>query len=72
VVTIKLYDTQENAYLDLTSGRLDAMLADKYAIYDWLKEQRRLRPTSSKMIRFNEDDKSALPLRKGDPLREQA
>jgi putative lysine/arginine/ornithine/histidine/octopine transport system substrate-binding protein len=31
VTTAKLYDTQENAYLDLTSGRLDAMLADKYA-----------------------------------------
>ncbi|MGE8176878.1 ABC transporter substrate-binding protein [Pseudomonas fluorescens] len=36
-VTIKLYDTQENAYLDLTSGRVDAILADKYANYDWLK-----------------------------------
>ncbi|MGC6371023.1 MULTISPECIES: ABC transporter substrate-binding protein [unclassified Pseudomonas] len=36
-VTPKLYDTQENAYLDLTSGRVDAILADKYVQYDWLK-----------------------------------
>ncbi|MFX5472326.1 transporter substrate-binding domain-containing protein, partial [Acinetobacter baumannii] len=37
VVTIKLYDTQENAYLDLSSGRLDGVLADKFVQYDWLK-----------------------------------
>ncbi|MBQ0755561.1 MAG: transporter substrate-binding domain-containing protein, partial [Amphritea sp.] len=27
VVDVKLYDTQDNAYLDLTSGRLDALLS---------------------------------------------
>ena len=36
-VEVKLYDTQENAYLDLTSGRLDGILADKYVNYEWLK-----------------------------------
>lgn len=36
-VDIKLYDTQENAYLDLASGRLDAMLADMLVSYEWLK-----------------------------------
>jgi polar amino acid transport system substrate-binding protein len=30
-VSIKLYDTQGNAYLDLSNSRLDAMLADTYA-----------------------------------------
>ncbi len=35
--TIKLYDTQENAYLDLASGRLDAVLADALVNYEWLK-----------------------------------
>jgi polar amino acid transport system substrate-binding protein len=35
----KLYDTQENAYLDLTSGRLDGILADKYVQYEWLKSK---------------------------------
>ena len=33
-VELKLYDTQENAYLDLISGRVDAILADKYVNYD--------------------------------------
>jgi len=34
---IKLYDTQENAYLDLASGRLDGILADALVNYEWLK-----------------------------------
>lgn len=34
---IKLYDTQENAYLDLASGRLDAVLGDALVNYEWLK-----------------------------------
>lgn len=34
---IKLYDTQENAYLDLASGRLDGILADALVNYEWLQ-----------------------------------
>ncbi len=34
---IKLYDTQENAYLDLSSGRLDALVTDLLPGYDWLQ-----------------------------------
>jgi len=34
---VKLYDTQENAYLDLASGRLDGILADALVNYDWLQ-----------------------------------
>ncbi len=34
---IKLYDTQENAYLDLAAGRLDVILADAFVNYEWLK-----------------------------------
>jgi len=34
---IKLYDTQENAYLDLASGRLDGILADAFVNYGWLE-----------------------------------
>jgi polar amino acid transport system substrate-binding protein len=37
VVDTKLYDTQENAYLDLASGRTDAVLADMLVSYEWLK-----------------------------------
>jgi polar amino acid transport system substrate-binding protein len=36
-VDIKLYDTQENAYLDLASGRTDAVLADMLVSYEWLQ-----------------------------------
>ena len=34
--SIKLYDTQENANLDLANGRLDALLADGLVMYEWL------------------------------------
>jgi len=37
IVTIKLYDTQENAYIDLAAGRLDAVLGDTLVNYQWLK-----------------------------------
>ncbi|MNZ46516.1 Histidine-binding periplasmic protein precursor [compost metagenome] len=62
---VSLYDTQENAYLDLTSGRVDALLADKYANYDWLKSE------AGKNYEFkgepvNESDKVGIAVRKGD------
>jgi len=62
---VSLYDNQENAYLDLTSGRVDALLADKYANYDWLKSE------AGKNYEFkgdpvNEDDKVGIAVRKGD------
>ncbi|UVL99989.1 ABC transporter substrate-binding protein [Pseudomonas atacamensis] len=64
-VDVKLYDTQENAYLDLTSGRVDAILADKYANYDWLKTD------AGKNYEFKgdpvvESDKIGIAVRKGD------
>ena len=37
-VSIKLYDTQENAYLDLESGRTDVVLADMLVTYEWLQK----------------------------------
>ncbi|MGO1250381.1 transporter substrate-binding domain-containing protein [Psychrobacter sp.] len=36
---IKLYDTQDNAYLDLTSGRVRGMMSDKVIGNDWLKTE---------------------------------
>ena len=70
VVTIKLYDTQENAYLDLSSGRLDGVLADKFVQYDWLKSD------AGKEFEFKgepvfDNDKIGIAVRKGDPLREK-
>ncbi|MDD2224410.1 MAG: ABC transporter substrate-binding protein [Pseudomonas sp.] len=38
-IDIKLYDTNENAYLDLESGRLDGVLADKFVNWEWLKSE---------------------------------
>ncbi len=33
---VKVYDTQENAWLDLGAGRTDAVLADMLVAYEWL------------------------------------
>ncbi len=37
VVSVKLYDTQDNAYLDMAAGRLDGLVSDKFPAYDWLR-----------------------------------
>ncbi|WP_277053091.1 ABC transporter substrate-binding protein [Zestomonas thermotolerans] len=70
VVDIKLYDTQENAYLDLASGRLDGVLADTFVNWEWLKSD------AGKDFEFKGDpvfdnDKIGIAVRKGDPLRER-
>jgi lysine-arginine-ornithine-binding protein len=36
--TIKVYDKQTAAWLDLKSGRLDAVLVDLYPGYDWVRK----------------------------------
>ena len=67
-ITIKLYDTQENAYLDLTSGRLDGILADKYVNYEWLKSDAG-RAYEFKGDPVEESDKIGIAVRKNDPIR---
>ncbi len=62
---VKLYDTQENAWLDLEAGRTDAVLADGFLAYDWLKS-----PTG-KSFEFKgepvfDDDKIGIAVRKED------
>ena len=69
-VKISLYDTQENAYLDLISGRVDGILADKYVQYEWVKSK------DGSNFEFKgepvvESDKIGIAVRKGDPLRER-
>ncbi|WNZ78799.1 ABC transporter substrate-binding protein [Pseudomonas sp. P105] len=64
-VKVTLYDTQENAYLDLLSGRVDAILADKYVQYEWLKSK------DGAAFEFKgdpvvESDKIGIAVRKGD------
>ncbi|TBU83810.1 ABC transporter substrate-binding protein [Phytopseudomonas dryadis] len=70
VVDIKLYDTQENAYLDLSSGRVDGVLADTFVNWEWLKSD------AGKNFEFKgepvfDDDKIGIAVRKGDALRER-
>ena len=64
-IDIKLYDTQENAYLDLTSGRVDAILADKYVNYDWLKTKEG-QDYEFKGEPVVESDEIGIAVRKGD------
>ncbi|MCU1717936.1 ABC transporter substrate-binding protein [Pseudomonas sp. 5P_3.1_Bac2] len=70
VVDVKLYDTQENAYLDLASGRLDGILADTFVQWEWLKSE------TGKGFEFKgepvfDNDKIGIAVRKGDALREK-
>lgn len=67
VVTVKLYDTQDNAYLDLGAGRLDALLSDKFPAYDWLSTD------AGQKFEFKGgdidiNDKIGIAVRKNDPL----
>jgi len=69
-VNIKLYDTQDNAYLDLASGRLDVLLSDKFPAYDWLKTE------DGQKFAFNGadidiNDQIGIAVRKGDPLKDK-
>jgi len=71
VVDIKVYDTQENAYIDLATGRLDAVLGDMLVNYEWLKSD------AGKDFdffgeAFNRSDEIGIAVRKGeDKLRQQ-
>lgn len=70
LVSIRLYDTQENAYLDMASGRIDGVLADVFVQYEWLQSD------AGADFEFKgepvfDDDKIGIAVRKGDPLRER-
>ncbi len=63
--SVKVYDTQEAAYLDLKSGRIDALLSDIYPAYDWLQS------AGNEGFEFVGDsidinDKIGIAMRKGD------
>ena len=65
VAEIKVYDTQEAAYLDLKAGRIDALLSDIYPAYDWLQQ-----PDNDKFEFIGKsidiDDKIGIAIRKGE------
>jgi len=64
-VNVKLYDTQENAYLDLLAGRIDGILADKYVQYEWLKSKDGMN-YEFKGEPVMDSDKIGIAVRKGD------
>ena len=62
---VKVYDTQEAAFLDLKAGRLDAVLVDAYPGYDWLsKSENNGFDFIGDSIDIN--DKIGIAVRKGD------
>jgi polar amino acid transport system substrate-binding protein len=70
-VTVKLYDTQDNAYLDLAAGRLDGMVSDKFPAYDWLRSEAG-QSFEFKGEDIDIDDKIAIAVRRQDnALRER-
>lgn len=70
VVDIRLYDTQENAYLDMNAGRIDGVLADAFVQYEWLQSEAGDNFEFKGQPVFS-NDKIGIAVRKGDPLRER-
>lgn len=64
---VKLYDTYDNAYMDLKSGRLDAVLSEKVTGAEWLKQNQGEFGFVGKEMDNN--DNIAAAVRKGDPLK---
>ena len=65
---IKLYDTQDNAYLDLTSGRVRAMMSDKVTGIDWLKTDAGQGYEVKGAEISTDEDAMGIAFRKADPL----
>nr|WP_243453085.1 ABC transporter substrate-binding protein [Psychrobacter coccoides] len=64
---IKLYDTLSNAFLDLGSGRVDAMISDKLPAIEWLSSE----SGGDYVVKGDEidiDDNFAIAVRPGDEL----
>lgn len=67
-VTIKTYDKQDNAYLDLTANRVDYMLSDIVPISDWLNTDAG-KDFEIKGEPIDIGDKVGIAVRKGDTLK---
>lgn len=65
---VNLYDTYTNAYLDMKSGRSDAVMAEKVSASDWLKQ-----PGNEAFgligDEINNNDNLGIAVRKGDSLK---
>lgn len=69
-VSIKLYDTQDLAYLDLKANRIDLLLSDKFPAYDWLASSQGSTQFEFKGEDIDINDKVAIALKKGSALRQ--
>ncbi len=67
--TVQLYDNYDNAYLDLKSGRSDAVLAEKVSAKSWLADN----PEGFGIVgdEIDNDDNIAIAVRKGDALKDE-
>lgn len=65
---VKTYDKQDNAYLDLTAGRADAMMSDIMPVSDWLTTEQG-QGYEIKGDAIDIDDKVGIAVRKGDALK---
>ena len=65
--TVQLYDNYDNAYLDLKSGRSDAVLAEKVSAKSWLVDNSEGFGIAGDEI--DNDDNIAIAVRKGDSLK---
>ncbi len=65
---VKLYDTYDNAYLDLKAGRVDAVLSEKVTAKEWLKQNNDKFGIVGDEIDNN--DNIAMAVRKDDALKE--
>ena len=67
---MKLYDTQEEVYIDLLAGRLDGALANELPLYNWLHTEHG-QDFEFKGNAFAKNDKIAIAIRKDDELKEK-
>lgn len=65
---VKLYDTLDNAFMDLAAGRADAMIADRAPAMAWLQTPSG-KGFSQKGAPIDIQDKLAIAVRRGDALK---
>jgi len=69
IADIRIYQTQQEVYLDLEAGRIDATLGDQTLSYDWLEKEGKPRFDYAGKAVDDPDifgEGTAMPVRKGD------
>lgn len=65
----QLYDTQENAFIDMTNGRLQAMVVDQVIGINWLNSDAGVGYEQVGETISSGNDNMGIAVRKGDPLK---